>query len=211
MATRDAIAATSNAILGLLKSAKARPQPELLDADYKLFHARDFETVVDGFRGVSLYLYRVAINGTVRNAPRRRIATDGHAFTELAPLPLDLSYLLTAWDKDVDLQQRLLGWCMRALHDTPIVPATFINNYTHDTTALPFRPGETIELVCESLSFQDMTTLWDKLKPKMQTSITYVARMVMIESDMEMAEAGPVQTRAFETAKMVDAAKVAAS
>jgi hypothetical protein len=195
MATYDGIAAVSKAIIGLLYAARASfphgPQPNL-----KLFHASDYDNPKRAgsgivFPGITLYLYRVALNTSMRNASRQ-VRSDGKSYR--APLPLDLYYLLTAWADDVEMQQRLLGWSMRVLHDTPILPAALLNDHSPDVVDGVFREGETVELTLETLNFQDITTIWDKLKPKMQTSSTYIARMVMIESsspiveDMELAQ-----------------------
>jgi len=87
---------------------------------------------------------------------------------------------------------------MRVLHDTPVLPAALINDHSPDVADGVFRPSETVELTLEPLNFQDATTLWDKLKPKMQTSVTYIARMVMIESFSAIENAEPVQTRVFD-------------
>lgn len=199
LATFNGVAAVSKAIIGLL--ADARRDQFALESPapgFKLFHASDYDNPTgdrgfsNGF-GVSLCLYRIAINGTMRNAPRQHKA-DGHVYR--APLPLDLFYVLTPWATDVETQQRLLGWCMRMLHDTPILPAALINAHTADVDT--FHPGETVELTLDQLSFQDITTLWDKLKPKMQSSVAYMARMVVLESASALVEAGPVQTRLFD-------------
>jgi len=64
-----------------------------------------------------------------------------------------------------------------------------------------FHPNETIEVICDPLSLQDWAAVWDKLKPKLQTSMTYVARMIAIDSTVALTEAAPVQTRAFDFAK----------
>jgi hypothetical protein len=65
-----------------------------------------------------------------------------------------------------------------------------------------FRNEETVELVCDPLSLQDWTPVWDKLKPKIQPSVAYVARMIAIESDIKLAEAVSVQTRGFDMAQV---------
>lgn len=109
MATYDGIAAVSKAIIGLLDDARDsfphQPAPK-----FKLFHASDFDdpkSADGGFTlpGVSLCLYRVALNTSMRNAPRQ-LRADGHTYR--APLPLDLYYLLTPWASSVEMQQRLL-------------------------------------------------------------------------------------------------------
>lgn len=201
MANELAIAATSKAILGLLEDAW--PTSSLASSPagtpgFELFHGSDFEnptasppkkSVQD--YGVSLYLYRVAVSGTMRPASKQ---LKGGKYYR-APLMLDLHYLLTAWANDVESQQRLLGWCLRVLYETPILPATHINKHSPDHGV--FRLDENVELIPDSLSLQDFAAIWDKLKPKMQTSISYLARMVALEADHPLTEATPVQTREF--------------
>lgn len=205
MATFDGIAAVSKAIIGLLQDAGGTfphpPAPNSQPPNCKLFHASDFDAPKrEGsgitFPGISLYLYRVALNTSMRNSSRQ-LRSDGNTYR--APLPLDLYYLLTPWADDVEMQQRLLGWAMRVLHDTPVLPAALLNDHSPDVVAGVFRPGESVELTLETLSFQDMTTIWDKLKPKMQTSSTYIVRMVMIDSTSPIFEGvEPMQTRVFD-------------
>ena len=190
MATYHAIAATSQAILGLLKDAC--PKNEFQNAGFALYHPFDFVTPPME-EGISLLLYRVAPNGTLRNL-QPRLDPDGRRYR--ASLPLDLHYVLTAWAKSVEKQQRLLGWSMRVLEDTPILPAGLLNHLMPESET--FHANETVELVCETLSLQDWTALWDKLKPQIQTSVTYVARMVPIESNIELTGSGLVQTREFK-------------
>ena len=194
MASYRAIAATSRAIIGLLEDAC--PKSEFDKADFKLYQASDYEKPI--VEGISLLLYRVTVNTTLRNLPPRT-APDG---TRYRPsFPLDLHYLLTAWASDTEKQQRLLGWAMRTMEDTTILPSAILNKYIDmpDT----FRPEEAVELVCDSLSIQDLTAVWDKLKPKYQTSVTYVARMVALDSEIKLTEAELVQARGFDMKKKV--------
>lgn len=187
MASYQAIAAASRAILGLLEDAFPKNEFDT-PAAFSLYHAGNYESPMPF--GVSLYLYRVTVNGSVRNLPPR-LAPDGRRYRP--SLPLDLHYLITPWASDVEKQQRLLGWCMRVLEDTPILPAGLLNHLMPETEV--FRPNETIELICDPLSLADMINLWENLKPKLQTSITYVARMVTLESKIPLDEGRPVQTR----------------
>jgi hypothetical protein len=186
MATYNAIAAVSRAMLGLIE--EHRPPELLINPEFKLYHAPDFERPMS--EGFSLFLYRVSINAAVRNLPPRRTA-DGRRYRP--SLPLDLHYLLTAWAADAERQQRMLGWSMRFLEDLGTLPSGLLNHYMHETDT--FRPEEAVELVCDPLALPDYLNLWDKLKPKMHTSITYVVRMAMLDSTIESPSYGLVQTR----------------
>ena len=194
MATYQAISVTSQAILGLLSDAC--PRAEFPNARFELYEANDFTSPMD--EGLSFYLYRVATNMTRRNLPSRK-STDGRRYR--LPLPVDLSYILTPWAKTAAQQHRLLGWAMRTLEDTPIIPAGYLNHYSAPVDT--FHPDETVELVPEPLSLQDINNIWNGFKPNMYPSVAYVARLVVIESSVPLTEAGPVQTREFDMAKAV--------
>ena len=98
----------------------------------------------------------------------------------------------------MDVQQRLLGFCVRALEDTPILPSGVLNQHGPESTT--FRPQETVDLVCDPLSLQDLHLLLDLFKPSLPFIVGYVARMVPIDSDVSLIDARAVQTRAFEMA-----------
>ena len=194
MATYNAIAAVSRALLGLIELQS--PPELLLNPEFKLYHAPDFEKPMS--EGFSLFLYRVSINAALRNLPPRRTA-DGRRYRP--SLPLDLHYLLTAWAADGERQQRMLGWAMRFLEDLGTLPAGLLNHYVKETDT--FRPEEAVEIVCDPLPLQDYLNLWDKLKPRIHTSITYVVRMVMLDSTVESPGYGLVQTRELATGTVV--------
>jgi hypothetical protein len=195
MARYPAIATVGTAILSLL--ADARPKPDFANAQFELYQSSNFEAPME--EGISLYLYRVTVNGTMRN-PAARIDPTGRR--RRPPLPLDLNFMLTAWAKTADKQQRLLGWAMQKLEDFPILPSGLLNSFGPDPEV--FHADDTVEIICDSIPIQDMVSIWENLKSsktKMQISVIYVARMVMIESDIENVEAPWVQTRTFDIAQ----------
>lgn len=190
MATFRAVAAVSRAVLRLIEDSC--PRAEFPDAQFVLQQAADIARAPIG-EGVSLYLYRVGVNTTRRNLPPR-VEPDGRQFRP--PIPLDLYYALCVWGRSVEMQQRLLGFCIRALEDTPTLPAGVLNQPGPEPET--FRGHETVQLVCESLSLQDLQLLWDGLKPNVPLIVAYVARMVPIDSEISIIEGPPVQTRVFE-------------
>ncbi|WP_028079969.1 DUF4255 domain-containing protein [Solimonas soli] len=189
MARYAAIAATSTALAGLIRDRYPRAAfgPSL---DVALYQASDFEKPME--EGFSLYLYRIAPNGSVRNLSYRR-DPDGRRFRP--SLPLDLAYLVTPWARDAEKQQRMLGWVMRFIEDVGVLSASQLNDYVSDPDV--FRASEALDIICEPLSMQDYLTLWDRLHHRIPTSATYLMRMLMIESDVAIDEAGLVQTRRF--------------
>jgi hypothetical protein len=194
MATHQAIAATGQALRTLL--SESCPRDEFPAAQFALYQASNFLSPMD--EGISLYLFRVTINGTRRNQPPK-IGPDGIRYRP--PLPLDLYFLLTAWAQDPAQQYQLLGWAMRMLEDNPILPSSYLNQHAARET---FRPPETVEFICDPVSLQDMYNIWEIAKHRQQLSMVYVARMVCIDSEIPIQQAVDVQTRAFKFEKEVE-------
>lgn len=192
MATYHAISAISQAIVSLLKSA--RPASEFPNIDVRLFQAKDVQSSGD-FEGISLFLYRVPVSGARRQMPFT-IGPSGRPFRP--PLPVDLFYLMTPWAKTAEMQHLLLGWAMRAIEDSPSLPPALLNAHFPDVR--PFRNDETVDLIHDPLSMQDINNIWEILgKHNVQVSATYVARVIPIDSRVEVGvDAGPVQTRVFD-------------
>jgi hypothetical protein len=188
MANYRAIAAVGQAIVNLLKDASRVEFPQ---AKFKLFQASDF---TDGNElptpeGATIYLYRVGNNAARRSLPPRR-DSDGKRYRP--SLPLDLFFLVTIWAGDAEKQYRLLGWVMRVLEDTPILPAALLNDLEQNGDIF----DGNVELFLDPITLADMSVLWENLKQvRVLPSITYVARMVLIDSFTELPVGEPAQTR----------------
>lgn len=165
MANYHAVAAVSQAILGLLESARA--SSEFANADFKLYRADDFGSAING---VSLYLYRATIS------ERRNTIRDPAAEQDGTPLPLTLYYLLTPWGPDAPSEQRLLSWTMRVLADTPILSSVELNR----ARAEVFKQEDTVQLLFNDLSLEEMASLWRAMKQSYRLSIPCQARIVNI-------------------------------
>jgi hypothetical protein len=191
MATYPAIAAASEAVLGLLQSAAVGG--EFDGIAFAHYQSGDFESPMSD--GISLYLYRVTVSAN-RNLPAV-LGPDGRRYRP--PIPLDVHFLVTAWAETAVRQQRMLGFAIRILEDTPILPAGVLNQYGPEPNV--FRPEESVELMFETVSVQDIAYIWDVAQTKEQPSATYVARMLELESTVSLDEAGPVQTRELRFAQ----------
>ena len=196
MAGVYAIPAVGKAILALL--AAAVPKPEFAGAEFELYQARHFQNPMQ--EGISLYLHRLHPANNIRNMPPR-LLPDG---TRRKPsLPIDLHFLLIAWAKDAFKQQRLLGWAMRTLEDTPVLHASLLNQ--HGPEPDTFRDVESVDLIMETLSIQDIHAIWDIAKANMQPAVAYMVRMLTIDSHVPIVEADWAQTREFGAGKLVTA------
>jgi hypothetical protein len=197
MASHQAIAVTALALRGLL--ANACPKDQFPGAEFRVVQTKDLQPPQQLNTGVSIYLHRITFNTTRRNLPPRQ-ERDGKRYRPSTPV--DLHYLITAWGRTAEEQQGLLGWAIRTLEDTPVLPAGFLNRFAGERGEV-FRTDETIELVGDVLSIQDLFNVWEVAKHNHQASVSYVVRMVYLDSEIELTNDGLVQTRSFNYARAV--------
>lgn len=160
----------------------------LLNLQFEVYGTEDFKNHMA--QGVSLFLYRVHFNETQRSPLTKD--TDGRVRRQM--LPLDLHFFLTVWGPKASLQHAILGWAMRTLEDTPILPASLLNG----VRAGVFRDDETIEVVAGTITNEELMRIWDDLGTEYQLSVPYVARVVKIESMREISQGEPVRQRQLE-------------
>lgn len=134
---------------------------------------------------LTLWLYRVSVNEQLRNRSRsgQSVAT---------PLHVDLHYLLSAWSTSADIEQRMMGWAMRTLHEASILDASLLSP---DGI---WHPDEVVQLCPEELTNEDMLRLWDSLQPNYRLSYSYVARVVSMEPTVAPQLGTPVVARQLE-------------
>jgi hypothetical protein len=147
---------------------------------------------------VNLFLYQAAPSAAWRNADMPRQVKPGE--TGHPPLPLTLSYLLTAYsgeEKDDVTSQILLGRAMSVMHDHPLLDKTEIKNAT-DSEVLGSDLHEQIERVritLEPLPLEELSKLWAAFQTHYRTSAAYKADVVLIESTRPAKAPMPVLTR----------------
>ena len=173
----------------LLEQSWQRDMFEQQDMAFEVYQTQNFETPME--MGVSLYLYRVAIN-TVQRTPRPRSGPQGRQ--RRPQLPLDLHFLLIPWAKQASLSQAILGWMMRTIEDSAILPSGLLNTVIDGV----FDDDETVEVVFDPLSNEDMFCIWDILPHKYHISVSYIARIIRIDSELDLNEAGLVRTKELD-------------
>jgi hypothetical protein len=186
LADTRAIEAVCNSVVDVLRDSY---DPAQLDQDleFRVYSASNFRQHMTA--GVSLFLYRIFIDGAHRNPGGRRLADGSRAD---AQLPLDLHFLLTTWGKDASTQYAIAGWMMRVLDDTPVLPAGLLNR----RTPAIFHDDEAVEIVAGEIATEDLMRLWELIGPgSYQLSVPYVARNVRIESERREPTGERVQER----------------
>lgn len=142
---------------------------------------------------LNLYLYQTLPNAAWRNFDMPGVVRPGEIGNP--PLALNLYYLFTAFgvDNSEILSQRVLGTAMSVLHDRPLLDATDLKN------ALPgVDPGDQVERVRFSpqpLSLEEISKLWTALQTQYRLSTTYLATVVLIDSQQATKSPLPVLAR----------------
>jgi hypothetical protein len=192
MATRLAILATAKAIRRLLADASSKS--DFPTAQIKIVQAEDIAGANLQFEGISIFLYHITTNQTYRNNPARVPPTGKRTHPSL---PLDLHFMLTPWSSSPDNPLNLLGWAISVLNDSPIIPAGYLN-YDFPGKKV-FRPDETVELIFNPITAQEIAGLWENLhQVRIMPSVTYIVRGVQIESGEEIDEGKLDQIRIMD-------------
>jgi hypothetical protein len=137
----------------------------------------EFETLRDPTKpNITVFLYRIALNPQMRNGPRR-VRADGALVPPL--LPLELSFLITAWAKDTRDELRLIGRVLQVLHEhRELGPANLVGT--------SWEKDDVVELVLESLGLDDHYRIWDANEVPYRLSLTYMARVVGLVAREEL-------------------------
>jgi hypothetical protein len=132
---------------------------------------------------ISVFLHRITVHPEMRNAPRRRL-NDGRITRPL--LPLELSFMVTPWARSTADEYTMAGLILQSLYErAELGPAQL--------QGAAWEQGDSVQLVLESLPTEDHYRVWDTVSLPYRLSLTYLARVVGIES-RESVLAGPVVT-----------------
>ncbi len=126
---------------------------------------------------ITLYLYRISVNEHARQTRRPGAGSDTPA-----PLCLDLHYLLTAWAANPLDEQVPMAWAMRQLHRVPVLDQALLSPEGG------WGADETVQILPTELSNEDIMRIWDALEPSYRLSVSYVARIVRLDPDVDDQE-----------------------
>src|SRR5262245_42740329 len=188
MADFRAIYTTCAAVVRLLEESY---HPDLIEPQlnlrFEVYSTDDFKNHM--VAGVSLFLYRVYVN----TSQRTPLGKTNNGIARRPQLPLDLHFFLTVWAQQASLQHTILGWAMRTLEDHSVLPASLLNGIRQGV----FHDDETVEIVAGQLTNEELMRIWDDLGTEYRLSVPYVARVVRIESLIDVSAEAPVRRREF--------------
>jgi hypothetical protein len=167
MATADVIRDLGETLVTILRAGIPSVDPNLIT----VATPDEFEALRDPAKpNITVFLYRIAVNQTMRNDPRR-LRPDGILVRQ--PLPLELSFLVTAWAKDTRDELRITGRILQVLYEhAELGPA--------DLVGTSWEPNDSVQLILESLPLEDHYRIWDANDVPYRLSLTYQARVVGI-------------------------------
>ena len=141
---------------------------------------------------INLFLYRTSIDAAWRNQdpPGIRPGESGQP-----PLPLVLSYLMTAYGEDDDevLAHRLLGVGMQVLNDQPLLPPDAIAAALSGS-GLEYQPDR-VRITPHPIPMDEISRLWATFSTGYRISASYDAAVVLIDSTQPARAALPVLAR----------------
>lgn len=178
MAGFDCIASTAKSLERLLSAAFAEaspipgggPAPPAV-----LIRAEDLEepgVLENPIRspGLSILLYRVEVNRTVRAGWSAAGSLNGRAH-----LPLDLHFLLTPWASNAEYELRILGRAMQCLEEHPSLTGPLL-------VGPGWAAGDSVQLTVEDVSTETVMRTFDSLPHEYKLSVPYAARVVRLDS-----------------------------
>jgi hypothetical protein len=176
MATADAVRDMAETLVFLLRAGI----PALDPAKIVVATPDEFESLRDPVKpNITVFLYRIAVNADMRNAPPR-LRPDGTR--QPTPLPLELSFLITAWAKDTRDELRLVGRIMQVLYERRELGSA-------DLVGSSWEPDDNVQLILESLPLEDHYRIWDANRVAYRLSLTYIARVIGLSSTETLSDA----------------------
>jgi hypothetical protein len=127
---------------------------------------------------LTIFLYRVEFNKAMRASWSSIGSFDGHAH-----LPLDLHFLITAWEDHPEGELRMLGRAMQCLEATPILTGPLL------APSGEWAPAEAVQIVLEDVPPDSMFRIFDSLQADFKLSVAYIARVVRVDAATYLAPA----------------------
>jgi hypothetical protein len=188
------LSAISQSLLELLKAGiTASAEPQLTGVPVHLLSPKEMRESQNQKTGVSLWLYRIARNPDLLNAPPRRISA-----TEVShyPMPLDLHFLVTPLMQKPEDEQTLLGRVVQLFNDSAILRGAVLQGALAGS-------GQEFRLMLETLTLEELTRVWGALMESYQLSLSYMVQLVMVDSPRAAMQDSPVLVRETTVAQIL--------
>jgi hypothetical protein len=149
------------------------PQVNLLiDNENRISLQSPKDLAEDNSVRLSLYLYRIVEDAQLKNQP---MSVGEGRRQRVAPLALDLFYLVTPLVGTPREQQIVLGKAMEVFYDRALLEGT-------DLSPAMNAAGEEVRVVLNPVSLEETTRVWQALEMSYRLSVCYVVRVVLVDS-----------------------------
>ena len=195
MANIKSIHSVCNSIIQFLQNAyQAYPVPfgapgstmqDEYPCSFRVLASGELKASTNFGTALSLYLYRVMVNEHVRSQPIR----SGNS--RALPLSVDLHFLITVWSESAAAEQTICAWAMQQLHQHPIMDVSSL------TEEGGWHNDDVVQIIPAELSNEDLMRIWDALEPDYRLSLSYIARVIRIDS-ADLPEGLPVVATRYQ-------------
>lgn len=194
MSNALAIAAVTSTLRNLL-TLGVTPDPDLADTVVTTQTPDKAQTNGSTANQLNVFLYLTTPNAAWRNLNIPPQVKSGE--TAVPPLALTLSYLITAYGRDGDVQRPfshlLLGRAMSVLHDHPVLGPDEIKSALPGTDLQ--NQIERVRFTIQPLSIEEIFRLWSGFQTQYRLSVAYEVSVVLIESTRSAKTPLPVLAR----------------
>jgi hypothetical protein len=124
---------------------------------------------------INCYLYDIRENVELRN--REWVVErqpDGQARKKIAPLRIDLSYLITSWTTEVEDEHGVLWRVLVALASTPILPdELLVGDLVHQPYPIRTQTAQVSD------AMRNLSDLWNVMENELKPAINYTVTMAV--------------------------------
>jgi hypothetical protein len=173
MANVFATHSVGNSLMAYLRNAYPEPLRTSHAFEFRVISAGELAQGTEPHNSLTLFLFRITQDEYLRNRRRLKDAS------EETPLSIDLHYLLTVWADNALAEHTVISWAMRELQMHPVLDSSSLSPEAEWDTS------DVIQLIPAEITSDEMMRIWDLLLPKYRLSVSYIARVVRIDTDKE--------------------------
>lgn len=135
---------------------------------------------------VGIYLHRISVDPFARNRYLPSSIPNKPAQPEM---PVNLHIFLLAWTNNGESESLLATWALQQIGSGLQIGYSQLNAYDND-----WGLDETVQIIPEEMSTEDLQRIWDSLPGNYILSVPYIVKTVRMLPDPELDAGKPVST-----------------
>jgi hypothetical protein len=141
---------------------------------------------------LTVFLYEIIEDASAKNRSTVRQSAPPDVLVSKPPMALILKYLITPWSNDRMTDQAMLARALQAFYDNGIIGGPQLRGGLAGST-------DTLKISLSPLQLEDRTRVWHAIQKPYRLSLSYEARVVNLDSEIDRA-AVPVSQRVLQPA-----------